>query len=73
LNITLFSKKDIRRYVSTAVVKQRTESFFLLGLSVAKITSYQIGLHSVRAFSQLIEEWEYFNSGYIVLFLYIAA
>ena len=45
------------------VPKQRTESFFFLGMSISKITTYIVGLQAVRAFSQLIEEWEYFNAG----------
>lgn len=45
------------------VPKQRTESYFLLGLSISKILLLPAGTATVRALSQLIEEWEYFNAG----------
>lgn len=63
MNTALFSKKDIRETMVNMVPKQRTESFFFLGMSISKITTYIVGLQAVRAFSQLIEEWEYFNAG----------
>lgn len=63
LNITLFTKDDIQRYAKNVVRKQRIESYFLLGLSISKIIALNPGPSIVRAFSQLIEEWEYFNSG----------
>jgi hypothetical protein len=51
------------KYVRSSVPKQRIESYFLLGLSIAKTLLLPVGTLTVRAFSQLMEEWEYYNSG----------
>lgn len=63
LNVTLFTYQDIRHYVRTMVPKQRVESFFLLGMSVSTMLVLNPGLSTVRAFAQLIEEWEYYHAG----------
>ena len=59
----LLTPHDIANYVSSTVPKQRIESFFCLGLSISKIVTLKDGLPAVRAFSQLMEEWEYVHSG----------
>ena len=50
-------------YSTKVVSKQRIESFFSLGISISKIVELKAGLPVVRAFSQLMEEWEYVHSG----------
>lgn len=63
LNVVHFSEADLEKYVNTTVSKQRSEAFFMLGLSVSKLLDLPSGIPVVRAFSQLMEEWEYFYSG----------
>lgn len=63
MNTVLFSESDVDKYISTAISKQRIESYFSLGLSISKILKLGTGLDVVRGFSQLLEEWEYMNSG----------
>jgi hypothetical protein len=63
LNVVLFTEADIKQYATHTVTKQRIESFFFLGLSISKITDLPAGLSLIRAFSQLIEEWEYYHLG----------
>ncbi len=63
LNIVLFTSADIKQYIDVQITKQRTESYFYLGLSVSKILSLPAGISTVRAFSQLVEEWEYYHNG----------
>eukprot|EP01035_Chromulina_nebulosa_P036477 gene36477-49130_t len=46
LNTALFSKKDVRETIVNMVPKQRTESFFFLGMSISKITTYIVGLQA---------------------------
>lgn len=45
------------------VPKQRAEAFFKLGLGLGRIVHLPKGLPIVRAFSQLMEEWEYYIAG----------
>lgn len=63
LNSILFTEEDLQKYVKNCIPKARIESYFLLGLSIAKILFLKPGVATIRAFSQLIEEWEYHNSG----------
>lgn len=58
LNVALFNKDLIDRYIASVVPKTRADSFFHLGLSVARLFElYPAGLPIVRAFAQLMEEW----------------
>lgn len=59
----MFSGDDIRHYVQQVVPKQRAEAFFKLGLGLGRIVHLPKGLPIVRAFSQLMEEWEYYIAG----------
>lgn len=55
---------DLKSYVSDVVPKSRNDSFFNLGLAVAKVLEGTLsGMAFVRACSQMMEEWEYFTSG----------
>lgn len=36
----------------------------MLGVSISRILDLEAGLPIIRAFSQLMEEWEYVNSGH---------
>eukprot|EP01038_Epipyxis_sp_PR26KG_P009417 gene9417-12683_t len=62
LNVALFTTNDVKNYVRKHVSRDRVESFFNLGLSISKILEVPSGSSTVRAFSQLMEEWEYFHS-----------
>jgi len=63
LNTVLLTHADLLTYSTSIVSKQRVESFFSLGISISKIVELSPGLPIVRAFSQLMEEWEYVHSG----------
>eukprot|EP01032_Pedospumella_encystans_P014280 gene14280-16417_t len=63
LNTILLTHADLLAYSTKFVSKQRVESFFSLGISISKIVELNAGLPVVRAFSQLMEEWEYVHSG----------
>lgn len=63
MNTTLFSLEDIRHYVHNVVPPQRAEAFFKLGLGLGRIVHLPKGLPIIRAFSQLMEEWEYYIAG----------
>lgn len=64
LNCILLSTADIQRYVQTVVPKQRSTMFFFLGLSISKfLEEVDVGIPSVQAFAQLVEEWEYCFAG----------
>lgn len=63
MNTILFSIEDIRHYAHFVVPKQRADAFFRLGLGLGKIVHLSKGLSIVRAFSQLMEEWEYYIAG----------
>lgn len=63
LNTILLTHADLLAYSTKFVSKQRVESFFSLGISISKIVELSPGLPVVRAFSQLMEEWEYVHSG----------
>eukprot|EP01032_Pedospumella_encystans_P014292 gene14292-16429_t len=63
LNTILLTHADLLAYSTKFVSKQRVESFFSLGISISKIVELNPGLPVVRAFSQLMEEWEYVHSG----------
>lgn len=59
----LFTLEDIKQYARTVVPRSRVLPFFYLGLSVSSMLSLNPGTATVRAFSQLLEEWEYFHAG----------
>jgi hypothetical protein len=63
MNTTLLTNFDLKSYIERTVPKQRVESFFSLGISVSRIVGLSSGVPVVRAFSQLVEEWEYVHSG----------
>ena len=63
MNTILLTSNDVQGLIGNHVPKQRVESFFSLGISVSKIVSLNAGVPIVRAFSQLMEEWEYVHSG----------
>mmetsp|Transcript_9596 Transcript_9596/g.15968 ORF Transcript_9596/g.15968 Transcript_9596/m.15968 type:complete len:506 (+) Transcript_9596:29-1546(+) len=64
LNTVQLTAADIKAYTAAMVSKQRIESFFSLGVSIAGICGKTSpGLPTVRAFSQLLEEWEFVHSG----------
>jgi hypothetical protein len=63
LNTILFNVEDIRHYARAVVPKQRAEAFFRLGLGLGKIVHLSKGCSIIRAFSQLMEEWEYYIAG----------
>jgi hypothetical protein len=63
MNVALFTKDDLVRYSKNVVPKHRTRSYFIFGLSLARLLYLPPGLPAVHAFSQLMEEWEYFIAG----------
>jgi hypothetical protein len=63
LNTVLLSAADVRHLIGHSVSKHRVDSLFTLGVSLSKITVLSAGTGIVRAFSQLMEEWEYVHSG----------
>jgi hypothetical protein len=62
LNIVLLTLSDIQQLVAV-VPKQRTVTFYYLGLSIFNLLDVKSGIATVRAFSQLLEEFEYYTSG----------
>ena len=64
LNCRLLTSKDIQNYISQTVPKLRTKMYFYLGLSISRILiEHQSGgAIVVKAFAQLLEEWEYYFS-----------
>jgi hypothetical protein len=73
LNCVRLSEDDIRRYVAQAVPSQRTVMYLYLSLSVSQLlasydastaaSSSSSSAHVVRAFLQLLEEYEYYFAG----------
>lgn len=63
LNTVLLTSSDVRSLVGSHASKQRVESLFTLGISLSKIITLNTGISIVRAFSQLMEEWEYVHAG----------
>lgn len=61
LNSAFLSRDFMRRY-SQDVPTQRTVGYFYLGLGIANVLKKLRGVPIAKAFSQLIEEFEYFNS-----------
>lgn len=59
----LITSQDLYKFLPSADLKKLTEHYFLLGLSIAKILLLPSGTATIRAFSQLMEEWEYHLSG----------
>ena len=61
LNCRLLTSKDIQNYITQNVPILRTKMYFYLGLSVSRILiEHQSGgAIVVKAFAQLLEEWEY--------------
>jgi hypothetical protein len=65
-NVVLLSKPDILYYVQHTVPRQRADAFYSLAVSIYRILDLRFEgrpLDAVRAFSQLMEEWEYHHSG----------
>lgn len=59
LNSVLVSKEDVCQVVSQKDVEHRARRFYYLGLSLSALLDLTNGPNTVRAFSQLMEEWEY--------------
>ena len=59
LNSVLVSKEDVYKVVSQKDVEHRARMFYYLGLSISALLDLPNGPSTVRAFSQLMEEWEY--------------
>lgn len=47
-------------FVENNVSRQRVKQFFILGLGLAKLLDLPAGASFVRAFGQLLEEWEHY-------------
>ena len=62
LNCIHLSNEDILKY-SYAVPKNRTLSFYYLSASTSALLALPSGFVTVRAFLQLLEEWEYYCAG----------
>lgn len=65
-NVVFLSKADILHYVEQTVPRQRVDAFYSLGTSIYRILDLHYEgrpLDAVRAFSQLMEEWEYHHAG----------
>eukprot|EP00743_Colponemidia_sp_Colp-15_P004484 GILK01004835.1.p1 GENE.GILK01004835.1~~GILK01004835.1.p1 ORF type:complete len:272 (-),score=32.19 GILK01004835.1:127-942(-) len=59
LNVVLITQEDITKIHDPNVLAKRAEQWFYLGVSLAKILDLPNGAYTVRAFSQLLEEYEY--------------
>ena len=62
LNCILLNKDFLRRYTSETVPYQRAIGYYYLGLGLSNISKLAAGGPTVKALSQLIEEYEYFIS-----------
>ena len=62
LNCIHLSNEDICRY-TYAVPKNRTLSYYYLAASTSAIVALPSGFAAIRAFLQLLEEWEYYFAG----------
>lgn len=64
---TLLTLEDVKMYVQGMVPKQRAVHYFYLAISIAKLLDSSPhltpGLPMIRAWAQLMEEWEYFSAG----------
>jgi hypothetical protein len=63
LNVMLVTPEDIARMLSLGDCKSRTVNFYYLGLSVQNLLDVPPGVAAVKAFSQLMEEFEYYCAG----------
>mmetsp|Transcript_17359 Transcript_17359/g.29055 ORF Transcript_17359/g.29055 Transcript_17359/m.29055 type:complete len:272 (-) Transcript_17359:2070-2885(-) len=59
LNSVMVSKEDVYKVVAQKDVDHRARMFYYLGLSICPLLDLTNGPNTVRAFSQLLEEWEY--------------
>jgi hypothetical protein len=62
LNIVLLTREDIEELVAH-VPKQRVVMYYYLGVSIYSLLELKNGAATVRALSQLLEEFEYYGSG----------
>lgn len=63
-NVVYLSKADISRYIQQSVPRLRADAFYFLGVSIYNVLDLNLSkFDAVRAFSQLIEEWEYHYAG----------
>ena len=65
LNCVRLTKADIRRFVLQNIPNQRTIMYLYLSMSISNLLgeTYPSNGHVVRAFLQLLEEYEYYFSG----------
>lgn len=63
LNCTLLTKETIAKHVVRTVPKHRTLMYFYLAASTSNILLLPRGAATVKAFQQLLEEWEYNFAG----------
>ena len=63
LNCILLTKEIIAKHVLQTVPKHRTLMYFYLAASTSNILSLPRGAATVKAFQQLLEEWEYNFAG----------
>lgn len=63
LNCILLTKDDISQYIYQTVPKHRTLLFFYLAIGASTVLKLPKGSPTVKAFLQLLEEWEYFFAG----------
>ena len=59
LNSVLVTKDDVQYVVNQKDVEHRARIFYYLGYSLSGLLDLTNGPNTVRAFSQLMEEWEY--------------
>jgi hypothetical protein len=59
LNSVMVTREDVYRVVCQKDVEHRARMFYYLGLSLSALLDLTNGPATVRAFSQLMEEWEY--------------
>ena len=63
LNCILLTKDDISKYVQQSIPKNRTLMYYYLASSTSSILTLARGAVTVKAFLQLLEEWEYYFAG----------
>lgn len=59
LNSVLMTGDDVHKLVSNKEINHRARMFYYLGISLSSILELTNGPNTVRALSQLMEEWEY--------------
>lgn len=59
LNSVLVTRSDVRDVVDQKGVHQRARMFYYLGLSISALLELPDGPSTIKAFSQLMVEWEY--------------